>query len=689
MTAEGRPNHLANEKSPYLMQHAHNPVDWYPWGQEAFDLAKSADRPIFLSIGYATCHWCHVMERESFADPEVAKVLNEVFVCVKVDREELPEVDAVYMELAQALMSSAGGWPLNMVLTPDLKPFFAVTYLPPKARRGSMGLVDFAAQIRMIWQSGERMQLVEQADRIVDLFQKAAARGPGVEMPTEEDLLQAVEFLFQSADPINGGSKGEPKFPLGYQADFLLQFTRSRGDSRALFYVELTLDHMARGGIYDHIGGGFCRYSVDERWVVPHFEKMLYDNAILAKAYLNAWKLTRKPHYAAVCRETLGYVLREMQHAEGGFCSAQDADTEGQEGLYYTWTLAELQEALPPQDVELCARYYGITQEGHVEGRSVVHCAHSLEEFAEKLRVDPSALQERLQKIRGALFQRRERRVHPFKDDKILSSWNGLMIDACARAGSALQEPVFTEAALKAARFIRSHLWKEGRLLRRFRDGDARFRAGLDEYSFLIHGVLSLFEEGLGTEWLAWALEMSVVLEREFKIKGGAFYQTDGQEPLLVRKCEFYDGSEPSGNAVHADNLLRLFQITQEEKYLEQAEDVLKAARAHIQAYPPGACYHLLVLQRYLDAKAPTVVAALDQQSRLQEVLERAFRESFCPHAAVVWKRAGDQQATALLPGHADKLPVDGQTAVYICSQEGCAPPLLTEEEILHAIRGM
>lgn len=681
MSSHPYTNHLIGEKSPYLLQHAHNPVDWYPWGEEAFALAKQQDKPIFLSIGYATCHWCHVMEHESFQDPALAQLMNETFVNVKVDREELPEVDSVYMEFAQVLMSSAGGWPLNVLLTPELKPFFAVTYLPPKTRRGFIGLDQFITHIKQLWQSDQRSEVVEQANKIVEVVERAT-KVSGDEIPGEDLVLNSLERFFELADPVYGGIKGEPKFPLGYQSNFLLQYAKANNESRALFYVELTQDMMARGGIYDHLGGGFSRYSVDEHWQIPHFEKMLYDNAILAKAYLESWQYTKKQDYRRISKETLEYVLRDMMHPEGGFYSAEDADSQGFEGRFYTWTDSEVREILSLQDAELFCQYYGVKAEGNFEGRSVLHCETPLENFAEMSGIPLEELEQRLSASRKALFEKRLQRPRPFKDDKILSGWNGLMIDALVRAGRSFKDGRFIQAALKAAEFLKSHLWKDEKLLRRWRDGEARFESGLDEYAYLISGLLSLFEGGCGNEWLEWALKMTDFLEKEFKAPGGAFYHTDAKQQVLLRKCEYYDGSEPSGNGVHAENLLRLFQMTQEEKYLSQAEDIFKAARPFIEAYPPGACYHLLALQRYLDPKAPTLVVALDEKESFAEEIFTALSSHFCPHAAVVWKRHNDQ----FLAAHLDKLPIDGQTTVYVCRQESCGPPLLKQEDILKAI---
>jgi uncharacterized protein YyaL (SSP411 family) len=663
-------NRLIKEKSPYLLQNAHTPVDWYPWGEEAFDLAKKLDKPIFLSIGYATCHWCHVMEKETFQNVALAEQMNEAFINIKVDREEMPHVDNVYMELAQALMSSSGGWPLNLVLTPDLKPFFAATYLPPVNRRGLIGMEQFIRNVRQLWDSADREHLTQQADKVFALFERSS-ESAGEEMASEGELSLAVEALYELIDPVYGGLKGEPKFPMSYQALFLLEFAKTKKDTRALFCAELTLDQMLCGGIYDQLAGGFARYAVDEEWVIPHFEKMLYDNALLVSVYLSAWKYLKKENYRTASQETLDYVLREMTSVEGGFYSAEDADSEGKEGMFYTWTKEEIEEVLSPEEANLFSHYYGITLEPNFEGRNVLHIA------------DPSqTAPEGLASAKRKLFQKRQTREHPFKDDKIIVSWNGLMIDAMIKAAGPLGQPAFKEAALKAAGFIKSNLCKEGRLLRRWRDGEARFPGGLDDYAFLIKGLISLFEENCGSSWLQFAIELTDVLEQEFKAPGGAFYSHLEDLVLLMRRCEYYDGAEPSGNAVHSENLLRLYQITQNEKYLAQAEDIFRAAKQVIDVYPPGACYHLLSLHRYFNQKAPTVIIALDEAGSLQNEIQAILYRRFIPHAAIVWKGCNDPFLSALV----DKNPIDGQTTVYICRQSDCGAPLVQKEQILKAL---
>lgn len=678
-------NRLIHEKSPYLQQHAHNPVDWFPWGNEAFEKAKQEDKPIFLSIGYATCHWCHVMEKESFEDVETAQILNEVFVNIKVDREELPEVDAIYMDFAQVLMSTSGGWPLNLILTPDLKPFFAVTYLPKKGKHGLMGLQQFVAHIQQLWKSDEREQLVAQAGQLVELFTKTAAP-TGADIPSLDYISSSVELMFDLADPVYGGMKGEPKFPLGYQVQFLLEYAKYKADSRALFYVDLTLDKMASGGIYDQIGGGFSRYSVDEKWMVPHFEKMLYDNALLAKAYLDAWKMTQNPRYQAICKDTLHYILRELTGPDGGFYSAEDADSEGGEGRYYTWTPMEILHLLSKKQAELFCSFYGVSYEGNFEGKSVLHETRSMAEFAEMHDLAISDLEKMLNSSRKVLFEERKKREKPFTDDKVITAWNGLAIDALIKAGAAFKEQKFIDAGKKAADFIFTHLWKNKKLFRRWRDGDARFSGCLDDYACMIKAAISLFEEGLGCQYLQYATEMAEIVERHFKVENGAFYFSEPSDAVLVRRCEFYDGAEPSGNAVHAENLFRLYQITLDDQYLAQMEDVLRATKHHLETYPPGACYMLKSLFRYLDPKASTVLIALDDKNSLKEEIARELRHHYAPHIQVLWLAEGDEAFRQRLPVHADKKPIDGQTAVYICQQDRCLPPLLELEDIVKAI---
>jgi len=678
-------NRLIHEKSPYLLQHAHNPVDWFPWGEEAFQAARSSDRPIFLSIGYATCHWCHTMESESFENTEVAKLLNETFINIKVDREELPEVDNLYMEFAQSMMAGAAGWPLNVILTPQLQPFFAATYLPPHTTEGMMGIMDLIRRIKEVWTGEERERVTAQAKKIVEVFEDSIhLRGDRV--PGKEYIESAVNLLFTMADPVYGGMKGAPKFPIGYQPNFLMHYSYTTNDSRSLFMVERTLDMMQRGGIYDHIGGGFSRYSVDEEWLVPHFEKMLYDNALLANAYLEAWKLTKRDLYREVCEQMIQYVRRDMTDPQGGFYSAEDADSEGVEGKFYMWTVAEIQQILGDQSQRFCD-FYGVTHEGNFEGRNILHIEKRIEEYAMDRSLDPLELETELTEMNHRLWTARTERVHPLKDDKVLCSWNGLMIYTIVEAGCAFGAKPYLEAGVKAANFLRENLWKDGQLLRRWREGEANFNAGLNEYAFMIRALLTLFEAGCGNQWLHWAMQMEEILRKSFKAEGGGFYQTDGTDPhFIIRQCHFSDGAEPSGNAVHCENLLRFYLLTHNPAYLQEAEDILKAVKKYLDAYSPGYSYHLRNLIRYYQKGAPTIVIALNALEENQVEIHLHLFQSFLPHRAIIWRKEGDEELSTLLPFVKGYPCINGNTTVYICHDQICEKPLTDIHEIKDAI---
>lgn len=683
-------NRLIYEKSPYLLQHAHNPVDWYPWGREAFQAAKNLDRPIFLSIGYATCHWCHVMEKESFCEPAIAEVLNETFVCIKVDREERPEIDGLYMEFAQVLMSTGAGWPLNVILTPDLKPFYAMTYLPPINSQGMMGLTETSRYIKKLWNSQERSHVIAQADEVVDLFKQATLIERQEDLPSMQCVVLGVEALLELADTAYGGRKGFPKFPLSYQLEFLMHYAHVQGDSRPLLYVELTLEMMQRGGIYDHLGGGFSRYCVDDKWLIPHFEKMLCDNAILAKSYLEGFKLTHVPTFKTVACEILDYLIKEMRDPEGGFYSAQDADSEGEEGLFYTWTLSEIRSLLETKEQTVFTEFFNITEEGNFEGRNVLYQNLSPEEYAEERHLSSEEVREILASAKAKLLQARNKKEKPFKDDKILVAWNALAIESFIQAGAAFMNPLYVDVAIQGALFIKQRLYVNQQLLRRYREGDARFDATLDDYSYLIRALLSLFEYGAGAEYLQWAIELAITLEEEFKDKESAFYfSKENKEDLLIRKCEFSDGSEPAGNSVHADNLIRLARITREGHYKRQAEEIFKAAFEHTEQYPEGSTAHLDALLHYLNIKAPTLIIALDETASLEKELKTFFAESYLPHLVTVWKPYEQGDLLEILPYLKDYTPIDGQTALYLCTQQQCLPPILTISDLKNTISSL
>jgi len=679
-------NRLIHEKSPYLLQHAHNPVDWYPWGEEAFAAAKEEGKPIFLSIGYATCHWCHVMEKESFEDLGLAKLLNETFINVKIDREEMPDVDSLYMEFAQAMMSGGAGWPLNLILTPERLPFFAAAYLPPDTSRGVLGFRQLILRIGTIWaDQEERENVISQAGKIVDIFAHQTVEN-SLDLPKKEQIAEAADLLFKTADPIYGGNKGAPKFPMGFQCCFLLQWVKQSADSRALFYVERTLEMMHRGGIYDHLGGGFSRYTVDDKWLFPHFEKMSYDNAILIRTYLEMYAYTRHNYYREVIEEVITYVLRDLHADQGGFYAAEDADSEGEEGAFYTWTWEQIHEVLGQQAPLFCD-FYSVTPVGNYEGKNVLHMHQSLNEFAEQLRLDPLELSQQLQQAREKLWQEREKRVHPAIDDKIITGWNGLMISAFMQAGMVLNNPRYIEIATEAAQFIKEHLWTGEKLLRRWREGEAKFDGCLDDYAFMIQASLNLFEADISSEWLEFALTLANNVQALFCSDSGAYYMSgEGDENLLFRRSEFYDGAEPSGNAVQTENLIRLYQITQNSDYLKQAEAILKAAKPHIDMYPPGACYHMIALMRYYDLNRPTLIVALNEQQECREEIVKMFAGHYMPNGSIIWHRQGDEELRDMIPFLRHVRPIQEKTTLCICYPNRCLRPITELSEMWKAI---
>ncbi len=608
------------------------------------------------------------MEREAFSDLETAKVLNDNYISIKVDREEHPEVDSLYMDFAQIIMGGGGGWPLNLILAPDLKPLLASTYLPLKPLRGLPSFLEFITQVKLLWESPERAEFVGQSEKLVEAFAQSA-NSSGDALPTEQTLQEALNVFFGLADPIHGGLKGEPKFPLGFQAEFLLIWSKLRGDSRALYYDTLTLDTMLRGGIYDHLGGGFSRYAVDEEWTIPHFEKILYDNAILARAYLQAWRGTGNAIYRTAACEILDYLMRDLMHPDGGFYSGEDADTDGKEGIFYTWTPDEVKAVLKNDNADLFCAFYDVTPLGNFDGRSVLHIDLPIEDFAKAAQIPLKEVEKGLAEAKKLLFEKRKTRARPIRDEKILTSWNGLAVDALALAGSVLNEPRYTEAAVKTVEFLKKELWKETKLLHRWCGGESKFDGLLEDYAFLIKGLLTLFELGQGESYLTWALQLADILERDFKDIEGAFYQTNDSDTLLIRKCDFYDGAEPSGNAVHTENLLRLYAMTGNDKYLKQAEDILKAARPIMQQFAPAAFYHLTALLRYLDLNAPLLRIELGSQGTSRADLQKLLCSKLIPHLVVSWKNTDKKE-----------------TIVNLCRQNKCESSLTKYDEIVNVI---
>jgi uncharacterized protein YyaL (SSP411 family) len=593
------PNRLIHETSPYLLQHAYNPVDWYPWGAEALQKAQREDKPIFLSIGYSACHWCHVMERESFENHEIANYLNEHFVSIKVDREERPDIDEIYMTAVQ-LLTGQGGWPLTVFLTPDLKPFFGGTYFPPQDRWGRPGLLTVLKAIVELYRK-EREKITEQAERLTHYLNAMQHPKPSTLLLTPELLQRAYLHFLQSFDREHGGFGGAPKFPHSLELSFLLRYWRRTQDPEALHMVEFSLEKMARGGIYDQLGGGFHRYTVDAQWRIPHFEKMLYDNALLVWTYLEAYQATQKSLYRQIAEETLAYVLREMTSPEGGFYSAQSADTPEGEGAFYLWTPEEIHAVLGPDDGPRACEYFGVDSSEEL-GASVLARPYTVEEFAARAGMTLSECEAWLARVREKLCAVRERRERPARDEKILTAWNGLMISALARAHQILGGERYLRAAQRAAQFCLEHLYKDKSLQRSYKDGQAKGNAYLEDYAFLITALLDLYEADADRRWLEMAKSLSATLVEKFwdEHSGGFYFTSSDHERLPVRTKSFFDGATPSGNSAATFALLRLARLTGEATWRARAEQTLRLCRDLMEQAPHAFSYMLSALDFYL-----------------------------------------------------------------------------------------
>ncbi|WP_003544376.1 thioredoxin domain-containing protein [Desulfotomaculum nigrificans] len=684
---EHKPNRLIHEKSPYLLQHAYNPVDWYPWGEEAFEKAKRENKPVFLSIGYSTCHWCHVMERESFESEDVAEVLNKYYVAIKVDREERPDIDQIYMTVCQAL-TGQGGWPLNIIMTPDQKPFFAGTYFPKNSNYGKPGLIDILQQIADLW-AKNRQQLLGISDQLMARLNMKTATAPGQLSP---EVLDKAYLLFaRHFDSTYGGFGNPPKFPTPHNLMLLLRCWKKTSQKKALTMVEDTLDAMHRGGIYDHIGFGFSRYSTDRRWLVPHFEKMLYDNALLAIAFLETYQINRNPRFSRVAKEIFTYVLRDMTAPEGGFYSAEDADSEGVEGKFYVWHPQEVEQVLGQIDGQLFCRYYDITPRGNFEGASIPNLINQDPlKFAQELDITLEDLVDGLEKCRQLLFAQREKRVHPHKDDKILTSWNGLMIAALARGARVLGDEKYSQAAEKAVDFIYHNLQRaDGRLLARYRDGEAAYPAYLDDYAFLIWGLLELYEATFDIKHLEQAVQLTDSMIDLFwdRQNGGFFFYGKDSEQLISRPKEIYDGAIPSGNSVATVNLFRLARLTERNRYEELATKQLQVFAGELEHYPIG--YSYFMIAAYLNQEPPTeiVLSGKREDSALKQMIDVVQKE-FLPSAVLAVRYEGEAaaQAEELVPLLKDRLPVAGKATAYVCKNFACQPPVTDLDQLMAII---
>ncbi len=685
-------NRLINESSPYLLQHANNPVDWYPWGDEAFAKAKREDKPIYLSIGYSTCHWCHVMEHETFEDEEAAALMNETFVSIKVDREERPDIDHIYMSVSQ-MMTGGGGWPLNIIMTSDKKPFFAGTYIPRESRFGRIGMIDLSRRIKELWTT-RREDVLSSASKIFTALNQVPDDSPG-EVHGQALLDQAYEDLLKRFDEQHGGFSQAPKFPTPHNLFFLMRYWKRTNRRKALAMVEQTLQNMRLGGVYDQVGFGFHRYSTDAEWLVPHFEKMLYDQAMLAIAYTEAYQATGKPEYAHTAREVFSYVLRDMTAPEGGFYSAEDADSEGEEGKFYVWTLQDVRDLLGSEDADFATGVFNLKPDGNfreeatgeMTGTNIFHLRKPLPEIASESGTTEDALRSRMESVRQKLFTRRETRVHPHKDDKVLTDWNGLMIAAFAIGGRTLDRPEYGAAASKAADFVLEKLrTKAGRLLHRYRRGRAGIAASVDDYAYFIWGLLELYETTFEVRYLRSALDLNGDLVKYFwdDENGGFYFTASDSEKLLVRSKEIYDGATPSGNSVAMLNLLRLARITAQPELEQRADSILRAFAGNVKRFP-SAYTQLLTALEFEVGPSYEVVVAADPDSEDAGRMIRTLRRPFVPGKVVLLRPPGNaaDSITSIAPYTKNQKRIEDKATAYVCLNFSCELPTADPDNML------
>jgi len=678
-------NRLILEDSPYLLQHAHNPVDWYPWGEEAFARARREHRPILLSVGYSTCHWCHVMEEESFDDEEVAAELNRHYVAIKVDRERRPDVDAIYMAAVQ-MMAGNGGWPMTVWLTPDREPFYGGTYFP--ARDGDRGVrFGFLTLLRRVYEiyAENPDRAAAAAADLAGRVRQQMASASGDRVPGPDVLRRAVAELAPTFDAAHGGFGGAPRFPRPLELQFLLRYHRRADDPASLRMVVRTLEAMAAGGIYDHVGGGFHRYATDVRWRVPHFEKMLYDNALLTLAYLEAYQVTGREEFGRVVRETLAYVARDLSAPEGGFYSASDADSEGVEGKFFTWTADQVRAALPAEQATLALAYYDV----HRDGANILHVPRPLAAVAAELSIDPASAPRMLQDARSALDIARRRRVPPHTDQKVLTAWNGLMLSAFARAGQVLADGALVDRATRAADFLLVHLRRGDRLVRSSLDGRASGDAYLEDYAFVMAGLLDLYEASFDPRWLRESLALQAVLDRHYwdDAGGGYFRTADDGERLLAREKPSTDGAEPSGNSIALLNLLRLAEFTTDDRLRARAEAGLRAFEPTIIAAPSSVAGMLAAVDFASDTPKEIVIVTPDGASGAQALLAILHR-SFVPNRilAVVDEQATHGELTRTVPLVEGKLALRRQATAYVCERRVCDLPTTDPAVFAHQL---
>jgi uncharacterized protein YyaL (SSP411 family) len=675
-TVPRKANRLINEQSPYLRQHAHNPVDWYPWGAEALARAKAEGKPILLSIGYSACHWCHVMERESFENEAIARLMNENFVSIKVDREERPDLDQIYMDAVQ-MITGRGGWPLTMFLTPDAKPFFGGTYWPPEDRQGMPGFPKVLAAVANAYRTGahEVSHNVEKLSAALGALSDYAP--PNGEMRRDQAVV-AARALAGAYDSVNGGIGGAPKFPNTFVFSLFLRVFYGAGDEAMGDIVRHTLKKMARGGIYDQVGGGFHRYSVDERWLVPHFEKMLYDNAQLAVLYADAGRALNEPEFLDISRDILAYVLREMTSPEGGFYSSQDADSEGVEGKFFVWKPEQIERVLGVDLAELAERFYDLSFEGNFEGANIPHRTLEIADAARMFHKSETEIESDLRAIREKLFAARETRVHPGRDEKILTAWNAMMISALATGFRALHEPRFLDAARRAAEFVMEKMWDGRALKRSYKDGTARFNAYLEDYALLAGAMIDLYEASLDAGYLDHARKLAAIILERFldRANGGFYFTSDDHETLITRSKAAFDGSTPSGNSAAAMTLLRLFDYTGEDRYRIEAERVLRLFREFIEKQPFGFSHMLEAVDLYHRGATEVVIVGEKTSPEFREWIER-LGLLYVPNLAIFAADPSGVTPPGFLPEQVrGKNQVNAMVTAYVCRDHACTSPI-------------
>lgn len=684
---ELKSNRLIKEKSQYLLQHAYNPVDWYPWCEEAFEKAVKEDKPIFLSIGYSTCHWCHVMEKESFEDFEVAELMNDAFISIKVDREERPDIDGIYMKACQ-MITGSGGWPLTVIMTPDKKPFFVGTYFPKKQRYNRIGMLELIPKIKEFWMT-KRIEIIQNAEDITNNLNQISQK-KSISKLNEDIFIKAYNQFEKRFDKNYGGFGQSPKFPSPHNLIFLLRYFNRFKDNHSIEMVKKTLTEMRLGGIYDHIGFGFCRYSTDRFWLVPHFEKMLYDQAMLLMAYSESFQLTKDNLFKQTSEEIFNYVARVLTNKDGGFYCAEDADSEGEEGKFYLWTEKELMEILPQDFSETFLKIFNVEKFGNYHdeargtrtGKNIVHLKKQIKHIAEENKFDYQLLLKQIETCRKILFEKREKRIHPLRDEKILTDWNSLMISALNKAYCVFNEPKYLNSAINSYNFILSNLFIENKLYHRYKDGETKVDGNLDDYSFLIQASLDLFETTSEANYLKNAIQLNDELTNYFwdNQSGGYFFTSSLSEKLIARQKELYDGAIPSGNSVQLLNLIRLSRITNNPEINSFIEKQIDFFSEEVNSYPSAYSYFLTTLENYYSPSTEIIIVGNDEE--VKNARKEIFRHYIPNKTLICLSESNRKEIIELLP-HLKNYLTDENLKIYICNNFICKNPASNVDEAI------